>query len=188
MTRWALYPFIAIAILLTGCSTLQVSADYNSSVDFAHMKTYAWETDVQPETGNIRLDDKLDDRRIRSAVEQSLDTKGYTRTDRASADFLVEYKQSIQQKIQSDNVQTGFGIGIGSIGRYGGIGISSGTEVQSYDEWLLLIDVLDPKNGDLLWRGKGTIRIEPHPDRKAKNDRISETVSGILAQFPPGSK
>jgi len=52
---------------------------------------------------------------------------------------------------------------------------------------LLRIDVIDPKSGHILWRGKGTHRGEQHWKPETKIEKIDELVDKVLAQFPPTS-
>jgi hypothetical protein len=178
---------VFLCLLFVGCSTVRVSHDYDPGVNFAGMRTFAWADEKQPETGDIRLDDPLLDRRIRTAVDQTLRKKGFAPVDRGTADFLVAYQLGVQRAIRSDNVQTGFRFSTGSRGRYGSVGISTGTNIQSYDKGTLFIDVLDPENGSLLWRGKGTDSVSEHSDQKRRTEKIREAVEKILGQFPPGS-
>ena len=44
---------------LWGCSSIQVSQDYDLSRDFSTLKTYAWQIESQPTTGDIRVDNSL---------------------------------------------------------------------------------------------------------------------------------
>ncbi len=185
MRKYYLLLIILSTILGVGCSSLRVSHDYDAAVDFSKMKTYAWQHDTQPKTGNARLDNDLENQRIRTFIEQALQAKGFTKADRGVADILIGYQLGLQQKVKSDSVQTGFGFGFGGRGRYGSIGISQGTEVRTYDEGMLLIDVLDPENGALLWRGTGTDTVSPHADRDKKTKALDEAVTKILAPFPP---
>lgn len=179
---------LMVSFLLLGCSTVRVSYDYDTSVDFSAMRTFAWQKDTQAKTGDIRIDDPFLDQRIRTAVEQALQSNGYQKTDRSSADFLIGYQVGIQQKIKSDDFQTGIGYGVGRRGRYGTIGIRSGVQVQSYDEGMLIIDVLDPENNALLWRGKGTDTLSDHGGQEEKTKKINEAVEKILTQFPPPAR
>ena len=174
-----------VLIFCAGCSTIRVSQDYDPDADFTGLSTFAWKSDKQPETGDILLDDPLIDQRIRMAVEQTLEVNGYTKTDRDSADFLVAYELGIRQKIKSDNMSSGIIVGTGHRGTFGSIGIGTGGEVETYDQGLLFIDVLDPKSGKLLWRGKGTDIVREHPDQEETTRQINEIVEKILAQFPP---
>lgn len=185
MIRSRFFVLLFLFLLSVGCSTVRVSHDYDPKVDFTRMKTFAWLEDKQPGTGDLRLDDPLLDQRIRAAVNQTLQEKGYASADPASADFFVAYQLGIQRTIRSDNVQTGFRFSRGTSGRYGSVGISSGSNVRTQDEGTLFIDVLDPDNGGLLWRGKGTDTISEHSNQEKRTKMIREAVEKILGQFPP---
>ena len=180
--------FIVLLVLLWGCSSIRVSQDYDLSGQFLSLETYAWQTDHQPQIGDIRVDNTLLDARIRSAVDRSLAEKGYRKVGGDVADFHVAYTYQIGSKIESDNVTFGFGFGGGGGGRYGGIGIDSAGRVREYDEGLLVIDLLDVSTGELLWRGNGTSRVDQHPKPEEAEKRIRQVVEKILAQFPPQAK
>lgn len=185
MWRWLIYP--AMAVLAIGCSTLKVSQDYDTQTEFARLQTFAWQNDTQPQYNDIRLNNSLLDARIRGAVEQSLLAAGFRKSARQEADFLVAYELAIHQQIESQP-QSGVGFGFGFGGPSGGIMVSSGSDVSSYDEGLLLIDVLDHGSGRLLWRGKATDRFDLHADPVRNTEKINETVTKVMAQFPPAGK
>ncbi len=173
-----------VLILGTGCSTVQVSQDYEPGIDFTGMSTFAWQHDSQPKTDDIRVDDPLINKRIRAAIDNNLESR-YTKAERASADFLIAYELAIRQKIKSEGTQSGIMIGTGTRGSFGGIGIGTGSPVETYDQGMLFIDVLDSKSGKLLWRGKGTDVISEHADPDETTRQINELVQKILAKFPP---
>lgn len=187
MDMWRILTGTTLLLFLAGCSSVRVSQDYDAKAEFSGLRTFAWQYDTQPPSGDIRLDNSLTNSRIRSAVEQALLSAGYAKTERAAADFLVAYQHGIQQKIKSDNFQTGVGFGFGGRGRYGGIGIGTGTDVRTYNECILIIDVLEPGSGRLLWRGKGTSTVYEHVDPQKRIEKINEMVSKILGQFPPAA-
>ena len=173
---------------LWGCSTMQVSQDYDLSRDFSTLETYAWQNESQPQTGDIRVDSSLIDARIRSAIEDSLSKKGYQKVDQGNPDFLVAYTYQISSRLDTSSVTFGFGFGGGSGGTYTGVGVDSGGRVREYDEGLWVIDLIDPSNGDLLWRGKGTTIADQHANPEKTVKEINKGVEKILAQFPPQSE
>lgn len=185
MFRWMIYP--AIAALILGCSTLEVSQDYDVQTDFSQLRTFAWQNDVQPKYDDIRLNSSLLDQRIRRAVEEALVSAGFVKTTRQEAQFLVAYELAVRQRIESQP-QSGIGFGVGMGGPRGGVMVSSGSDVRSYDQGLLLVDVLDPGSGRLLWRGKATDRFVQHSDPEKNTQKINETVIKVMAQFPPTQK
>jgi hypothetical protein len=123
--------------------------------------------------------------RIRNAVEQTLAAKGYRQVARSEADFLVKYRYQVRQKVGSENVRTGIGIGTGGSGTFGGIGVSTGGGVREYNEGTLVIDVIDAGTGELLWRGMGSREVLTHSDPEKTTRAVNETVAKILQPFPP---
>jgi hypothetical protein len=53
------------------------------------------------------------------------------------------------------------------------------------DQGALFVDVLNPVNGSLFWRGNGTDIIAEHSDQRKRRKKIREAVEKILGQFPP---
>lgn len=176
---------VLLLVLLAGCSPVRVSQDYTPGRNLGALESYAWQSERQEKTGDIRIDSPLIDSRIRSAIDETLRARGYRKTSRDTADFLVAYHYAIQSKITSDSPRTSIGFGFGSFSSHSAFGISSGTDVSSYDEGLLIIDVLDGRNGATLWRGKGTRPVFIHTEPERMTEEINETVHKILDQFPP---
>lgn len=118
-------------------------------------------------------------------MDATLAGRGFRKTEPDRADVRIVYRFEIRQKIQSEDVRTGFGFGYGTYGRYGGITIGTGSDVTTYDEGLLVLDMLAPDSGELLWRGNATFRMPAHPKPEKTTALISEAVEKVLAQFPP---
>jgi Domain of unknown function (DUF4136) len=179
--------YLLIVVTLGGCAGVRVSQDYEPGTDFATYKTFDWKSAVQPQTGDIRIDNPLLDGRIRKAVESTLIAKGYRKTDQESADFLVAYSLAVQAKVDSSPVSIGTGFGIGGGGSFGGIGVGTPV-VDSYEEGLLVINFYDTKTGQLIWRGSGTRRLGWQSDPVKNTEEVNALVDKILAQYPPPSK
>ena len=179
--------YLLLLLILGGCAGVRVSQDYEPGTDFSAYKTFDWKSADQPQTGNIRIDNPLLDGRIRKAVELALDAKGFRKTDRASADFLVEYNLAVQAKVDSSPVSIGTGFGIGGGGSFGSIGVGTPV-VDSYEEGLLIINIYDTKTGRLIWRGSGTRRLGWQSEPAKTTEDVNTLVDKILAQYPPSSK
>jgi len=178
-----LYPACIAAALLAGCSTVSVTRDYDPETDFSPLKTYAWKHDMQPKTGNARIDNDLIDQRVRESVEATLAAKGYTAVDSEEADFLVAYFIEYKQRIGGSSIS--FGVGTGGMGRYGGVGYN--TSVSDYDEGHLTIDIINPSTDKTIWRGVGKRTTYESSNPRKVTKIINKAVSRILAKFPPGS-
>jgi len=171
--------------LFFGCSAVQVSQDYLPGAKFYDFKTYQWQSEKQKPTGNEKIDNPLLIRRIRTAIDQTLTKMGYKKIKEGTPDFYVSYTYSLRSKMESRDTGVSFGFGFGSTRRYGGVGINSGQDINQYDQAILLIDLIDPINNDLIWRGNGTRRVAEHYKPEKITKIINEMVSKILAQFPP---
>ena len=188
MQKYRQFIILTILFIFWGCSTLKVSQDYDLKANLSVLQTYAWQSNTHKETGDVRVDNPLLHSRIRSAVDFYLLEKGYRKVSQGVPDFYVNYQYLVRSKVESDNIDGGVGFGFGTFGRHGGIGISTGGSVSTYDEGMVVIDILASGNKDLLWRGTGTRRISQHSNPEETTKNVNNTVEKILAQFPPQPK
>ena len=171
-------------ILVSGCSTVHVTRDYDQTADFGRLQTFAWKHEQQPVSGNPRVDNDLIDARIRTAVNTALVSKGFRPAAPADADFLLAYFMEYKRKLEGSSIS--FGLGGGRYGSYGGVGYSS--DLSEYDEGVLTIDVLDAATRKTIWRGVGT-RVAYDSANAQKVSKITnDAVARILAGFPPEEK
>jgi hypothetical protein len=176
--------FLGIAVLLLqACSGIRVSQDYDQSYDFATLKTFTWKPNENNEYGVA--DNDLLDERIRTAVVDNLSAKGFSFLESGSADFLVSYHFTVEQKLSTSGATGAVSIGGYRGTRYGGIAVGTGTEVRAYDEGRLSVDITDQNQDKLVWRGISTQTVSTHSDPEQTTQRINETIEKILAQFPP---
>lgn len=175
--------FVGCLLVLQSCSGIQVSQDYVRGYNFAALKTFTWKPNASGEYGV--KDNELMDRRIRRAIVEQLTAKSYIFTESLSSDFFVSYQLTVEQKLSSSGATGSISLGRSSFGGFGGIGISSGSSVHSYDEGTLLIDITEPLEDQLIWRGTSTQSVDKHSDPSKSTVIINETVAKILAQFPP---
>ncbi len=175
--------FVFVLFLLQACSGIQVSQDYEQGYDFSGYKTFTWKHNDDNEYGIS--DNHLMDKRIRTAIVSAFSAKQYTRIDSGKPDFYISYHMTVEQVISSSNVSGGFSIGRSSYGRYGGIGVSTGSQVRAYDQGTLLIDVTDAAKDELIWRGISTQAVSEHTNPEDSTQMVNETVEKMLAQFPP---
>ncbi len=186
--RRAARPFLAalLALSVTACATIPVSQDFERGFDFSGLQTFAFVADTGGET-SVAADNELIDRRIRRAIERHLAGRGFRPVDPARADFLVRYDLAIEQRVRGSGLSTGFGFGLSSGGRFGSIGIGTGTQIETYERGTLIIDVIEGTSGDMVWRGVSAQALHRLSDPQRPAERINATVDKILTQFPPGT-
>ena len=182
--RSQLFFIILVASIVSGCSGITVSQDYDKQADFAALKTFAWKHAPEARQEDPAAMSPLVATRVRNAVERELKAKGIV-LDQASPDFLIDYNLKVESKISSSNVGTTIGFGTGGYGHIGGVVISTAPDIRQYDEGTLYIDFYTPDEPRLIWRGISSQVIDKHdaPDRVTK--QINLNVQKILEQFPP---
>lgn len=167
---------------ISGCASVQVSQDYDPHADLSRYGTWQWQDPIQASTGDIRLDNPLQDKRIRRAVENHLASRNINPAQ-GHPDLYLTYHLAIEQKIQSDTYYSTMGVGSYYYPWYGGVDIE--TRVRQYDESRLTIDIFAADTGGLLWRGVGTYRPRAYKTPQEATEAIRKTVDKILLQFPP---
>ena len=84
--------------LFVGCSTLQVSTDYDETFDFTKQKSFV----VKHE--NKAGEDTLSNDRIIDSLEADLQAKGYKKASQEDADLIFVFHVNVEKKsdIQTD--------------------------------------------------------------------------------------
>jgi hypothetical protein len=100
-------------------------------------------------------------------------------------DFFVSYNVAVEQKITTSGTTGSISLGRSSYGRYGSVGMSTGSQVRAYDEGTLVIDFIKPVQDKLIWRGVSTQSVDKHASHDKSTVIINETVEKMLKQFPP---
>jgi hypothetical protein len=184
---WMLAAWAAVS----GCSSLEVSVDYDPSVDFLKIHTWAWYPEPTPPAGP-RSDhpdlSPLTIQRAQAAIEETLSRKGYRSAAPEQADVLVAVDSAIERRIEAAPVSMGWGWSWGHPYGWGATwdGWWGPPAVYTIDEVALIIDVLEPRpTPRLIWRG--VARWPKHGDAtpEDRQARIREAVDQALAKFPP---
>jgi hypothetical protein len=175
--------------LIIGCSTVKVHNDYDPGVDFSTLKSFAWMEKPNPNEAPTIAENTLLTDRIERSVDAALAAKGLRKVPRAEADFLISQHIGVQQKLQVDTTQFGYGYGFG-YGAWGGPigGYPSQTTVSQYEEGTLMIDFVNPESTSLIWRGTGQSRLRRASSPEDREKLIRSAVDQILGQFPPSKK
>ena len=170
--------------LVSSCSGISVSQDYDREADFQALKSYDWrQTPVTEATSESPMT-PLVANRIRNAIVHELGAKNIHR-DETSPDFLVEYHLSVESKISSSQVTTTIGFGTGYYGGFGGVGFSTAPDIRQYDEGTLVIDFYLADTDKMVWRGLASQVVDKHEKPEKVTEQINAAVKKILEQFPP---
>lgn len=167
-------------VVLAGCTTVSVSADWDPEADFGALRTWSWQKDAIPGSGDPRLDDPLVHARIQKAIEAALPAKGYPMATSGAPDFTVSYHVAIQRRLDAHTIYRGYGPYRGWYGTS-----STQTIVDDYELGTLLVDFISPRTSSVIWRGKAQSRLYELKSPEERQARIQSAVDELLAQFPP---
>ena len=169
---------LGMLLIYASCSTTSVRFDYEREVDFSKFKTF----DFFPVPESL-VKNPLVLKRIGRAIIEEMETKGLTHD--ADADILIAVHTDVKDKI---NV-TSYGYSYAPYYRYGYWGGGySGTSVSQYEEGTLIIDFVDNKQDELVWRGEASKALPSNPSAQQIDGIIDEVVVKILANYPPTGK
>ena len=171
---------LCAVLLAAGCSSVSVSHDFDSQVDFANLRTYSWITAPESTSESVQKElqtNSLIEGRVKKAVNRQLAAKGLRETTQ-DPDFLVAFHTGVQDKT---DVQS-WGYGYGYWGMRGG-----GVSTIHYQEGTLILDFIDPKSDNLIWRGVGKKVVSEKTTPEKSENEINTAVEQILKKYPPSS-
>lgn len=184
MKNLKLFSLATLAIvMLTSCSSVRVIADYDKEADFKTYKTYAfYKTGID----KAQISD-LDKKRILKAIDAEMSSRGFVKSQQP--DILVSIFTKEREQVDVYNNNFGWGWGWG--GFYNpwlwgpGWGWGGGNNVSTRTEGSLYIDLIDAKNKELVWQGRGVGTLNNTKNIEKKEERIREFVANILKEYPP---
>ena len=166
---------LALVLLITtlGCSSMTVRADHDSQNDFGTYSTFAVFERQGKESRRPQMS-PIVDRRIGISMAAELDAKGFESTSPGKADFLVTFYTAIRRRVVINRA------GWYGWGRWGWRG--GATWVNSFPEGTLVIDIIDRRNRQLVWRGVGEGAFT---NTNPSDEKVAKRVGRVLRTFPP---
>jgi hypothetical protein len=163
---------IVTALLLVGCtsttSNLPVRTDYSRTTSFQEWVTYRFASDSK--RGDYQRYPRFE-RMAQQALQEELNTRGYTRIAEGSPDFRVAFDLIFRGGKKPDTTPTDRGAEPKATA-YGG----------SSQRGTLVVKMLDPVTAEILWTGQvSEIKlnvIEPQ-------NELNKAARRLLMEFPP---
>jgi len=165
-------------MMASGCATsMTVSSHVRDNLDVRQYRTYDWgPADALP-TGDPRLDqDPFFKDRVQGAVERQLAAKGMRLSSAGTPDLLIHYHASIANRIDVNRTERAYGYCRGG---------DCDSWVVEYEAGTLVLDVIDARTNQLIWRGWAQDSVEDAlGNRERMAGKIDEAVTRMLARFP----
>jgi hypothetical protein len=170
-----------LILMLTACSTVRYSHDWDTDADFSRYHTYAWMPQAPDTTAMdadaARVRGTLVDSRVRAAVDAAMAAHGFS-VQAGSPAVVVVYHTGLKDQMNITDW------GHPYTGNYRGWE-GRDIDVENYTEGTLVVDLLDAATRQLLWRGIATGEIHPQSTPQEKDRVMKEIVAKMFEKYPP---
>jgi hypothetical protein len=163
----------SIIFVLYSCSSVKVFSDYDSTVDFNKYSTFAFS---KQEIEKINISD-IDKKRILKSIEENMKSKGYSFS--INPDLIINISTKSREDIYINQTYNRF--------NYGWYGFPYDQNYRPYTRTtgLLYIDIIDSKNGSLIWNASGSGSL--YSGKLSRDELISNFVNKVLESYPSQS-
>lgn len=176
----------SVAVFMLSCSSLKVSSDLDSTVDFTKYKTfeyYGWADHSDKILTDLQKD------RIEKAFAAEFQKRGLKGVA-SGGDAIITLHIVTQDKTQitANTTSTGMYGGYGGYYGYGpGYGWGGGnsmTTVNEYDYTVgtLLVSMYDAAEKKLIWEAVGQDELDDKP--KNQDEKVAKSVGYIMKEYP----
>jgi hypothetical protein len=172
---------VAVAGVLAGCATSPPQAESmrDPQADFAAYRTFGWTSGATLDGTDAPL--KLLDSNLRAAIAAELQRRGYTAAATGTVpDLRITYETASEQKLESNPVRVGIGVGSwgGNIG--GSVNVGS-PSVRNYQEGTLVVHAIDTARNAEVWQGRVSKKITKGSTEPAA---VAQAVAIVMKDFP----
>ena len=163
---------IILALLAINAKSQDVRYNFDNTANFSKFKTYKWIT-LKSEAPI----DKLTDEQIKAALEAGLSRKGLTKVDADRADLFIGYQTTEHIDEQFGGRDSPYSVGPGWNG--------SPDSIRTVYKGQLAVDMYDPANQHLIWRGVASKSLDPKAPAEKRQKNLEKAVSKLMKDYPP---
>src|SRR5258706_2494614 len=184
-----LVPIAAVVGLAACASAVQVRTALSPDASLSGLRTFRVQPTPKPSiasaqsTSDPMLVNSISNRALRSDLQQGFEKLGYA-INNSTPDFCVAYYASTNQQLDITTYDYGYSF---RPRWWRGWGPRYGTMyepmVTQYTQGTVIVDVFDPKNKELLWRGQGGGAVSDNQNQYVQG--LQAAVAAILAEFSP---
>ena len=167
---------IAFAFLFSSGCAVTVNSLYDHNVAFENYDSFCWLEGCEfTYTGPSYLDDSALRENIKSSIIQNLTSKGLHQNTE-DPDLLIDFHISVENEAitvyhDEDDIF------------YGNLDQNQKPEHIEYLKGTLIIDIVDKKEGRMIWRSAAISYMDINPQLTHKN--IQKGIARALKDFPP---
>ncbi|WP_439559152.1 DUF4136 domain-containing protein [Dyadobacter sp.] len=171
---------VVAGVLVMACSqALQVSYDYDSSVNLKQFKTFKVEAEHNMENDPL-LGSELNRRRLGDAVKEVMEAKGY-KYDQQSPELIVRFMTDVKdrQQVRSNNMYSPY------MWWYGG---GNNISTYNYQESRFILNIYQKNSDRMIWQGWASGKVKAPTKKEDRETMVKNTMSDILRTFPQATQ
>ncbi|SMF40841.1 protein of unknown function [Alteromonadaceae bacterium Bs31] len=180
---------VIIIVFCTGfmlaCTSSRTKTDYRTDYDFSRLQSFA----ILPVDESIYKNPKVSQievDRVGALISRELQ-KRYKNVEKHQADFHIRYFIVVEERMKVDTYNASFGMY-----RYG-YGYSYGlhspqTSNSYYQQGSIIVDIIDAKTEDVIWRGSTEGRVKNSRTPQQREARVAGYLMELFSLFPPKLK
>jgi hypothetical protein len=194
---------LSAVMVITGCSAggIEVRTTAVPDANLTQLRTFRVldaperRSDApQLPSDDPMLANSITNQRLRMGLVQQFQQHGYIQAVE-NADFLVAYYAGTREKHDTSYWETDpyWNYGYWGYGRrratfrsawpwYGPDAPSPGLRVREYTQGCVIVDVIDARTMELVWRGQAVAVVSNNPEKYIRE--IDQSVVSIMAKFP----
>ncbi len=177
MKSWRLVTLLLAVAIVGGCASSAVFMDYSLSGLWSNYRSWNWLPEPRAEDIGPLAQNPANRTSIEDAVDWAMKNRGLMRNEQ-TPDLLVAYYAG-----KTDSIQPGvWGYTYAPQANYKD---QQGTP-ETFKGGTLVIDLVDAKTKELLWRGWSTGVVNA-PNQDKTDNTIREVVKKIMAEYPPAT-
>lgn len=163
-----------LILIITACSSMRISSDYDRKANFRDYRTYNFAKEVD----RINLSG-LNRDRLKDDIAAQMESRGYRLAP--SPDLLINV--FIKGRTKTSATATTFGSPWGwGYYRWGWGPTSTYVDINKYIEGTMFIDVVDVQQKRMIWEGIAEGLINPRTQTTEKD--LNKVINKIFDQFP----
>ncbi|HUD73307.1 MAG TPA: DUF4136 domain-containing protein [Dongiaceae bacterium] len=175
LSVFVLGSLVAAPIVAPPAFAQSVKADYDKKTDFTQYKSFVFKPGTDAPTPFAQ-------ERIVAAIGDQLKLRGMT-AGAGTADLEVFTHVKLSTEKRMDVTSFGYGGYAGWGGWGGGFGTSS-VMVTDIPMGTLMVDLVDTKTNQLVWRGIASDTLSTNPTPEKSEKRINKAVSKLFYKYP----
>lgn len=166
---------LAGCAVLAGCSSVEIHTDYAPGTNFSSYRTFAFK--------DVRMSDSpISMKRVQNAITGTLSSRGLSQVADGTPDLWVVVHTRTHRETQVTTYGSGWGWGWRWRGPYW-----NAARVEQIPVGTLVVDLVDTKAKELVWRGSATRVIDPDDTPQDRAKDVRKAVEKLFDGFPPKS-